>query len=43
MPARRLKAFGLQSPSGNVRGLQSPLTLTCPRGYNPLGQSLEFA
>lgn len=24
-------------------GLQPPLTLTCPRGYNLLGQSLEFA
>ena len=26
-----------------LEGLQSPLTLTCPRGYNPLGQSLESA
>ena len=26
-----------------LEGLQSPLTLTFPRGYNSLGQSLEFA
>ena len=26
-----------------LEGLQSPLTLSCPRGYSPLGQSLESA
>ena len=41
MPAWRLKVFGVTIPI--IKGLRSLLTLTCPRGYNPLGQSLESA
>ena len=42
MPARRLEALGLQSPSGNVRRVTIPHNKV-KTGYNPLGQFLELA
>ena len=43
MPTRGLKAFWVKIPyQAMLEALRSPVTLTCPRGYNPLEQSLEF-
>ena len=35
--------WGYNPRQAMLEGLQSPITLTCPRGYNPLGQFLELA
>ena len=35
--------WGYNPHPAMLEGLQSPITLTCPRGYNPLGQFLELA
>ena len=35
--------WGYNPHQALLEGLQSPLTFICPRGYNPLGQSLESA
>ena len=35
--------WGYNPRQAMLEGLQSPITLTCPRGYNSLGQFLELA
>ena len=35
--------WGYNPHQAVLEGLQSHITLTCPRGYNPLGQFLELA